>query len=76
MAALLNTNTNRMNNLINAYEANDPKRKSKKGFAQIVKDGRIMPLGSLAPDDVYEAMDDEVIVTSKVMSVKSIVSKS
>ncbi len=53
-----------------ALQAQDPKLKSKKGFAQITKEGKVLDLSELEVGDSFEAMDAFRSVTAKVENVK------
>ncbi len=50
-----------------AYESQNPKHKNKRGFAQIAHQGKVIDLDELCVGDVYEAMSDTTVVTSKVV---------
>lgn len=58
-------------NLMQALEAQDPKRKSKKGYAQIAKEGKLLDLSELAVGDRFDAMDAFRSVTAKVEEIKT-----
>ncbi len=49
--------------------AQDPKQKSKKGFAQTVKDGKIVELSALKVGDNFEAMDATRSVQARVENI-------
>ena len=53
-----------------ALQAQDPKLKSKKGFAQIAKEGRVLDLSELKTGDSFEARDAARRVTAIVDNVK------
>ena len=61
---------NSITTLMQALQAQDPKQKSKKGFAQIAKDGKVLDLAELEIGDRFEAMDASRSVTAKVENVK------
>lgn len=48
-------------------ESNHPKLKSKKGFAQISQDSKVIDISSLHVDDVFEAQSDRVCISAKVL---------
>ena len=53
--------------LQNMLESNHPKLRSKKGFAQISKDSKVIDIASLHVDDIFDLMSDEVVVSAKVL---------
>jgi exonuclease VII large subunit len=57
---------NRLTTLLQALQAQDPKQKSKKGYAQIAKEGKVLDLSELAVGDSFEAMDASRSVTAVV----------
>lgn len=61
---------NALTTVIQALQAQDPKQKSKKGFAQIAKDGKVLDLAELKTGDSFEAMDASRTVTAVVENVK------
>lgn len=62
----------RLSNLQKMLESNHPKFKSKKGFAQISKDEKVVDISELQESDVFEAQSASVIVRAKVLTVKEI----
>ncbi|HEX5670322.1 MAG TPA: exodeoxyribonuclease VII large subunit [Sulfuricurvum sp.] len=54
-----------------AYEAQHPKHRNKRGFAQITKLGKVIDLDELLVDDVFEAMNERRVVRSKVLTITS-----
>ncbi|MEA3374186.1 MAG: exodeoxyribonuclease VII large subunit [Campylobacterota bacterium] len=62
----------RLTNMLMLFEANDPKLKRKRGFAQLSQNGKVIELGNLKPDDTFEAMDDQYKVTSRVLDIYAI----
>ena len=70
---LVRNKENTLSTLKNAYESADPKHKSKKGYAQIVKDGKITDLHSLDVDQEFEAQTSDTILTAKVINKRNIV---
>jgi exodeoxyribonuclease VII large subunit len=69
-ASALSSKTATLHSLVTTFESNDPKRKSKKGFAQIVKHGKVTELGALKAGEQFEAVDASVKVVSTVESVE------
>lgn len=61
---------NSLTTLTQALQAQDPKQKSKKGFAQIAKNGKVLDLAELKVGDSFEAMDASRSVTAKVENIK------
>ncbi len=55
-----------LKHLQSALLSQDPKLKSKKGYAQISKNGKLIALESLSVGDLFEAMSDKVKVKSEV----------
>ena len=58
---------NQLLNLKKMLESNNPKFKSKSGFAQISKDNRVIELSLLEVGDTFEAQDDTLSVYAKVL---------
>lgn len=56
-----------VNTLLHSFSLNNPALKSKKGFAQIVKDRKIVNLDELKKDDVFNLEDDKVKIRAKVL---------
>ncbi len=57
---------NNLASLLQTLHSQDPKLKSKKGFAQIAKAGKVLDLSELAVGDSFEAMDASRSVTAVV----------
>ena len=55
--------------MMGAYEAQHPKHKNKRGFAQISRNGKIIDLDELSVGDTYEAMSEKTVVTSEVLTI-------
>lgn len=66
--SIINNAKNRVANLKNTLESNNPKLKSKKGFAQISRNGVVVDISTLDVDDTFEAQSDEISITSKVIN--------
>ncbi len=58
---------NQLLNLQKMLESNNPKFKSKRGFAQISKDAKVIELSSLEVGDEFEAQDDTFSIYAKVL---------
>lgn len=56
--------------LMQALQAQDPKLKSKKGFAQIAKDGKVLDLSELEVGDSFEAMNASQSVSAIVKEIE------
>jgi len=65
--SILNNYKNQLENIFKMLESNNPKLKTKKGFAQIVKDSKLIDIASLKSDDKFELMSDEFVVSAKVI---------
>ncbi|MCW8894774.1 exodeoxyribonuclease VII large subunit [Sulfurimonas sp.] len=63
----INIAQNQVITLQKMLESNNPKLKSKKGFAQISKDSRVIDISSLHVDDIFEAQSDKVSISAKVI---------
>ncbi|MDD5373661.1 MAG: exodeoxyribonuclease VII large subunit [Sulfurimonas sp.] len=63
----INIAQNQVSNLQKMLESNHPKFRSKKGFAQISKDSKVIDIASLKLDEIFDLMSDEVIVSAKVL---------
>ena len=63
----INIAQNQVLTLQKMLESNHPKLKSKKGFAQISKDSKVIDISSLHVDDVFDLMSDEVSISAKVL---------
>jgi len=69
---VLNVAQNQLNNLQNMLESNNPKFKSKSGFAQISKDKKVVDLSSLKVDDIFEAQSDTISLSAKVIKIRKL----
>lgn len=63
----LNIAQNQVMLLQKMIESNNPKLKSKKGFAQISKDSKVIDIASLGIDELFDLMSDEIVITAKVL---------
>ena len=72
LSRLLSQKQMQMQTLQSAYESNNPNKKNKGGFAQIVKEGKNVTLESLKKDDLLEMQNTEVVVKAKVLSTRTI----
>jgi exodeoxyribonuclease VII large subunit len=64
----LNAKKSALSHLMATLEANNPKRKTKKGFAQISQNGRVIDLSVLKKGDTFEAMDEQCKVKAGVLN--------
>lgn len=53
-------------------ESNNPKFKSKRGFAQVSQHSKVIDIVSLSVGDIFEAQSYEVSISAKVISKKEI----
>ena len=68
----LNLAQNQLSNLEKMLESNNPKFKTKKGFAQLSLNSQVIDIESLKVDDIFEVQSDEVVVHAKVISKENI----
>ncbi|MCK9454456.1 MAG: exodeoxyribonuclease VII large subunit [Sulfurimonas sp.] len=68
----INIAQNQVLTLQKMLESNNPKLKSKKGFVQISKDAKVIDITSLKVDEVFDLMNDRVIVSAKVLQKRDI----
>lgn len=64
----INIAQNQVLTLQKMLESNHPKLKTKKGFAQISKDSKVIDIESLKVDETFDLMSDRVIVSAKVLN--------
>jgi exodeoxyribonuclease VII large subunit len=53
-------------------ESNHPKLKSKKGFAQISQNAKVIDIAVLKKGDIFEAQSERVVVSAKVLEAKEL----
>lgn len=68
----INIAQNQLLNLKNVLESNNPKLKTKKGFAQISQNAQVIDITSLNVDDTFELQSNSVVVSAKVLKKESI----
>lgn len=56
-----------LNSLQRMFEANNPKNRSKIGFAQISQEGRVVDIASLKVDEYFEAQSSRDIIYAQVI---------
>ena len=64
--SVLNNKQNQLNNLNNMLESNNPKLKTKSGFAQISKNKKVIDISELEVNDNFNLQSDEVYISAKV----------
>ena len=64
--SVINIAQNQVLNLQKMLESNNPKLKSKSGFAQISKDKKVIDISELKIDDSFELQSDEVYLNAVV----------
>ena len=64
---IINTKSNRLENLKSMFESNNPFLKQKKGFVQISKNRKIIDLTELKKDDIFELQDFKTSINAKVL---------
>jgi len=72
MESVLNHAKNRVVNMQKMLESNNPKFKTKKGFAQLSLDDKVIDISLLKINDEFELQSDEIIVKAKVIKKESI----
>ena len=65
--SLLHNAKNKLSQIQSLLEANHPKLKTKKGFAQLSQNSKVITIDSLKLDDVFQAQSDTVSITAKVI---------
>ncbi|MEA1954907.1 MAG: exodeoxyribonuclease VII large subunit [Campylobacterota bacterium] len=65
--AILNNSNNKLLNMKRMLESNNPKFKTKKGFAQISQNKKVIDIDFLNKNDNFELMSDKVVVSAKVI---------
>jgi exodeoxyribonuclease VII large subunit len=73
MTTRLNVAQSQVLNLQKMIESNHPKFKSKKGFAQISQDSKVIDISTLEIGDEFLAQSDEVSISAKVIKKENIV---
>jgi exodeoxyribonuclease VII large subunit len=71
LRTILHSKSQELKQLENALVSQNPSQKSKKGFAQISKEGKLIDLESLVVGDSFEAMSDKMVITSQVKRIES-----
>jgi len=68
----LNIAQNQLLNLQKMLESNNPKFKSKKGFAQLSLKTKVIDIAALSVDDIFQAQSDEVVISARVIKKENI----
>ncbi|MCD6173498.1 MAG: exodeoxyribonuclease VII large subunit [Sulfurimonas sp.] len=64
--SILNYKQSQLNNLNKMLESNNPKLKTKRGFAQISKNKKVIDISELNINDSFEVQSDEIYISAKV----------
>jgi len=64
----INIAQNQLRSIQKMLESNHPKLKSKKGFAQISQNKKVIDISTLHVEDIFEVQSDEVSISAKVIS--------
>jgi len=67
MDSLLNKFEHKIVSVQQMLQSNNPKLKSKKGFAQISKENKVIEIKELKKDDIFEIQSDKYRVSAKVI---------
>ena len=70
--SIVNLAQNQLLSLRKMLESNHPKLKTKKGFAQISREGVVVDIDSLEKDDIFEAQSDTVVIKAQVLDKRKI----
>ena len=67
MFQILSSKEKELINLKNAYETLNPKKREKKGFGEVVKNGKRIDLKELKIGDIFDVQNAEVSITAEVI---------
>ncbi|MFK5937866.1 MAG: exodeoxyribonuclease VII large subunit [Sulfurimonas sp.] len=70
--SVLNLAQNQVISLKKMLESNNPKFKTKKGFAELSRENRVIDISSLDVDDVFDLQSEKIIVKAKVIQKENI----
>jgi exodeoxyribonuclease VII large subunit len=70
--SVLNLAQNQVIGLQKMLESNNPKFKTKKGFAQLSQNDKVIDISLLNVDDSFELQSDEIIINAKVLQKENI----
>ena len=71
ISLILQKKENTLKLLEESFKQNNPKNHNKKGYAQIVKDGKVISLESLKKDDEFDLVSSKVSLRAKVLNLSS-----
>ncbi|WP_456479603.1 exodeoxyribonuclease VII large subunit [Nautilia sp.] len=66
-AQIISSKEKELTNLKNAYETLNPKKREKKGFAEITRNGKRIDLKELQIGDVFDVSNAEILIKSKAL---------
>ena len=69
----LNMAKNQLSGIKNMLESNNPKLKSKIGYAQLSLNSKVIDIVSLKIDDIFEVQSDKVVIRAKVIDKENII---
>ncbi len=67
MQTIFSNQQNQLNNTLKMLESNNPKLKSKSGFAQISQDNKVIDLKELNINDDFKLQSDKIYISAKVI---------
>ena len=70
--ALLTLAQNQLINLQKMLESNHPKLKTKKGFAQLSRNKKVIDISQLNVDDSFELQSESIVIEAKVLNKRKI----
>ncbi|MFA6191325.1 MAG: exodeoxyribonuclease VII large subunit [Sulfurimonas sp.] len=70
--SIINHKLNQLSNLQKMLESNNPKFKSRSGFAQISQNSKVIDLSSLNVDDIFDIQSSEINIKAKVLQKSNI----
>ncbi len=65
--SILNTKQNQVLNIKKMLESNNPKLKTKRGFAQLSKNKKVIDISELEVDEKFELQSDNIYISAKVI---------
>jgi exodeoxyribonuclease VII large subunit len=71
--SILNFANNQLNGMKKMLESNHPKLKTKKGFAQISQNNRVVDIDQLEVGEIFQAQSQEIVLDAKVIKREKIV---
>ena len=66
--SIQNTKLNQLNNVIKMLESNNPKLKTKTGFAQISQNKKVIDISELSVNDNFNIQSDSIYINAKVIT--------